>query len=313
MNGNTIHVFDHMPGASRQDVPHSLQCRLQVLELALNRADTSDHQYLAFIDVNRDLNISAIRNPNEFTPTKIGTQLKAILWSSDTNILAGLHDDHYSVWYCAGEAHLDSTLITITTVTVETAEFGKGLSLSAFEGSQITFLSGTASIAVSINIYGDVLHKFVQEGQWTRCLKICRMAQSPVLWGTLAAMAARKNKLDVAEEAFSAIPQIDKVSFLQKMTDLGRNNGPNQMSSSTILNGRINEAETLLLHNKQHLEAIKLQLAMFNWPRALKIAEEKNEVDRVLEERGKYLAALIADEKDAEIEETDPLFSKYKK
>lgn len=48
-----------------------------------------------------------------------GTQVLSAMWSSETNILVGLHDDCYSIWYCPGEACMDPTVIALTTLTFE--------------------------------------------------------------------------------------------------------------------------------------------------------------------------------------------------
>lgn len=38
--------------------------------------------------------------------------------------------------------------------------------------------------------------------------------QSTTVWATLAAIASRRNQLDICEEAFSAVLQVDKVDYL---------------------------------------------------------------------------------------------------
>lgn len=43
------------------------------------------------------------------------------MWASESNILVGLHDACYSVWYCPGEACADPTVISLTTVTFDIA------------------------------------------------------------------------------------------------------------------------------------------------------------------------------------------------
>lgn len=48
--------------------------------------------------------------------------------------------------------------------------------------------------------------------------------QDQILWATLAAISSKKNQLEIAEEAYSATLQIDKVKYLQyiKVTDSSR-------------------------------------------------------------------------------------------
>jgi len=119
-----LHLFDLIPGASRQYEPHSLKAKQQLAEIAACRAGTSDDQFVAFIDSNRELFVSGSRNlSGERTDEiyKIGTQLASIMWASETNILVGVHDSCYSIWYCPGEGAADPTIIALTTITLDTA------------------------------------------------------------------------------------------------------------------------------------------------------------------------------------------------
>lgn len=132
-----IHLFDLIPGASRQYEPQSLRAKQQLAEIAACRAGSADDQFIAFIDTNRELYISETRNlsgggsagPTGGTAAtgstdeiyKIGTQLTSIKWASETNILVGVHDSCYSIWYCPGEGAADPTIIALTTITLDTA------------------------------------------------------------------------------------------------------------------------------------------------------------------------------------------------
>lgn len=111
-----------MPGASRQNEAIIVPTKTGITQVAVCRAGIQEDQYIAYIDVNRDLFCAMIQNNGgSFEFFKIGTQLLSILWSSESNILVGLHDSSYSVWYCPGEACADPTLIALTTLTFDTA------------------------------------------------------------------------------------------------------------------------------------------------------------------------------------------------
>lgn len=299
INTQIIHIFDHLPGATRQDVPHPFQAPTPVSLLALSRASTLNDQYLAIVDESGDLYVSSVRSPNEFNARKIGSQVSQLMWASETNILVTLNGDgaSYSVWYCPGEAHLiDTQLVGITTETRELSELGatggsrrmmQNVRFSSFEGALVTLRNG---IVVAVNMYAELLHKFAQDNQWNQCLKICRLAQNACLWGTLAAMACARSQVEVAEEAFAAIPQVDKVGYLKQTRD----GGSLGQVQANVLNGRVGEAETQLINGKRFDEAIRLQCAMFNWNRAIKVAEDKMPAmrERVEEERKKFLKAV---------------------
>ncbi|TDG44841.1 hypothetical protein AWZ03_008738 [Drosophila navojoa] len=311
-----LHLFDLIPGASRQYEPQSLRAKQQLAEIAACRAGSPDDQFIAFIDTNRELYISETRNISGNSSTdrtangsdeiyKIGTQLTAIRWASETNILVGVHDSCYSIWYCPGEGSADPTIIALTTITLDTAEFGKHVAIDSFEDAVITFRCAGALLPVNVNIYCEVLHRTLQEGQWQQALRICRLAQHTSLWATLAAVATRKHQLQLSEEAYSAALQIDKVSYLQYLKTLSPSSAE-QMAENSLMLGRLLEAETILLHNRKYEQAVALALRMHNWKRALEIALKHQAeqpdlelVQRVLRERQRYLKALQRDEWEA--------------
>ncbi|KAH8271674.1 hypothetical protein KR044_000925 [Drosophila immigrans] len=307
-----LHLFDLIPGASRQYEPQSLRAKQQLAEIAACRAGNADDQFIAFIDSNRELYISETKSQSGGNSSggsaeifKIGTQLTAIKWASETNILVGVHDSCYSIWYCPGEGAADPTIIALTTITLDTAEFGKHVAIESFEDAVITFRCAGALLPINVNIYCEVLHRSLQEGQWQQALRICRLAQHTSLWATLAAVATRKHQLQLSEEAYSAALQIDKVSYLQHLKTLSPSSAE-QMAENSLMLGRMLEAETILLHNRKYSQAVALALRMHNWKRALEIAQ-KHQADqpdadllqRVLQERLRYLKALQRDEWDA--------------
>ncbi|XP_068151961.1 intraflagellar transport protein 80 homolog [Drosophila tropicalis] len=321
-----LHLFDLMPGASRQYEPHSLRAKQQLSEIAACRAGTADDQFVAFIDGNRELYICETRNlsgggggtttgtvggterisNNQDEIYKIGTQLTDIKWASETNILVGVHDACYSIWYCPGEGASDPTIIALTTITLDTAEFGKHVAIDSFEDAVVTFRCAGALLPVNVNIHCEVLHRSLLEGQWQQALKICRLGQHASLWATLAAVATRKHQLQLSEEAYSAALQIDKVSYLQHLKALTPSSAE-QMAENSLMLGRMLEAETILLHNRKYVEAVALNLRMHNWKRALEIAQkyqkeqltDVNILQKVLDERRRYLKALQRDEWEA--------------
>ncbi|XP_069962374.1 intraflagellar transport protein 80 homolog [Bactrocera oleae] len=335
-DNTVIHIFDLVPGASRQYEPHSIRAKTQISEISACRAGTLDDQYVVLIDNNRELYITETRNLNSSVGAgggavgggnglsavagvngnsergisgrtnnsgeiyKIGTQVTTVMWGSETNILVGVHDTCYSIWYCPGEGAADPTLIALTTVTIDATEFGKNITLESFEDAIVTFRCAGALLPINVNIYCEILHRTLMEGQWQQALKICRLVQNGNLWATLAAVATRKNQLQISEEAYSAALQIDKVSYLQYIKELP-SASPEQMAENSLMLGRLIEAETILLHNKKFSEAVALCLRMHNWHRALEVAQKHEPVllDKVLEQRRRYLKALQRDEWDA--------------
>lgn len=298
---STIHIFDLYPGASRQEEASQVKHKQLITEIAVNRAGPSadDKHLVVFIDSNRDLYLTAIQSGADYVLHKIGTQVINIMWSSECNVLVGLHDSCYSIWYCPGEACSDPSLIALTTFSYDTSEFGKNITLVNFDGFTITFCASGANFTITAKIYCILIHKLVSENQWEKALKICRMGQSTLLWACLAALASKRHQHEISEEAFSSALQIDKVDYMHFVKELNENE---QMAENAIMNGaRIEEAETILLHNRKISEAVQFCLRLHRWNRALEIAT-KNSTDLklVLEERVKYMKALQKSENDAE-------------
>lgn len=134
----------------------------------------------------------------------------------------------------------------------------------------------------------------MNENQWEKALKICRIGQSGLLWACLAALSSKRNQLEISQEAYSSALQIDKVDYMNFVKDLNENE---QMAENAVINARIEEAETILLHNRKISEAIQFCMRLHIWGRALEIADKNNtDLMLVLRERSKYLTALQKNE-----------------
>lgn len=74
-----IHVFDLMPGASRQNEVTTCHTKTTVQQIAVSRAGTIDDQYMVFIDTNRDIFCTSLKNGSNFEIYKIGMHFDLIL------------------------------------------------------------------------------------------------------------------------------------------------------------------------------------------------------------------------------------------
>lgn len=154
-------------------------------------------------------------------------------------------------------------------------------------------------------MYCEALHRALNDNKWKHALKICRLAQNRILWGTLAAIATKRNQLDISEEAFCAAFQIDKINYLQYLKGLS-SSSPEQMSENSLMFGRFAEAEKILIHNEKYEKAIQLSMRSHNWNRAMEIAEQyKIDVEPILTKRRLYMMDLGK-------LETESIFLKYK-
>lgn len=70
-----IHVFDLIPGARQNEVT-TCHTKTTVQQIALSRAGTKEDQYIVFIDTNRDIFCTSLKNDSNFEIYKIGTYSK---------------------------------------------------------------------------------------------------------------------------------------------------------------------------------------------------------------------------------------------
>lgn len=68
-------MFDLIPGASRQNEVTTCQTKTTVQQIAVSRAGTMDDQYLVFVDSNRDIFCTSVKNGSNFEIFKIGKRL----------------------------------------------------------------------------------------------------------------------------------------------------------------------------------------------------------------------------------------------
>ena len=80
---------------------------------------------------------------------------------------------------------------------------------------------------------------------------------------------------------YAAINEVDKLQYLQYIKAIPSQEGRN--AELCLFKKRPNDAEAILLQAALYYRAIKLNLRLFNWSRALELAvQHKTHVDTVL-------------------------------
>lgn len=128
-----IYTFSLLSG-TKQNLVQTIPIQNDLVEVAACRAGSASDQFVVMIDVNAELyiveNKFGAERPQDALKAmavahdaaeiyKIGSQVTCVQWASETNILVGLHDTFYSIWYCPGEGCADSTIIALTTISVD--------------------------------------------------------------------------------------------------------------------------------------------------------------------------------------------------
>lgn len=233
--------------------------------------------------------------------------MQSICWHSEHNMLAAIQDIKLMVWYCPTAATISQQLLKMSSLQYDSAELGRGPRVINFIDTSVAVRRTDGSLLnIPISPYPAVLHEHVTTGKWPDAVKLCRLIQDASLWAVLAVLAtqAKTEALDVAEEAYAAINQPDKVMYVQYIKGLTK--PAQKLAGIALLSGSVLEAESILLHNSFVYQAINMNVKMHNWNRALELAvKHKTHVDTVLYLRERYLETI-------QKEENNGKFSKLK-
>lgn len=98
-------------------------------------------------------------------------------------------------------------------------------------------------------------------------------------------------ELETAEIALAAIDEVDKVQFINYIKELPSDASKN--AALALYCKKINEAETILIQAKLYYRAIKMNIKLYWWERALDLAlKYKTHLDTVIGFRKQYLEQM---------------------
>ena len=279
-----IHVVETSSGkASETTIQHTQE----IIEVFINQYGHSSQRKVAFIDKNHDLYLSPILKPK---PTKIASMVNSALWSDKTDMLSAIMDGRLVVWMYPNAVFFDKDLTNLTRFTKDTSlEFGKNPQILHFLGKTCTVrrTDGTV-VATPVSPYPLLLYEYRDKNDWESCVRLCRFVQDQELWACLGAMSIDGNELNTAEVAFAAIEEVDKLQFIAHIKEIPSVEGKN--AELYLYKGLFKEAESVLLQAGLTYRAIKMNIRMFRWDRALELAtRHKTHIDTVVAYRNKYL------------------------
>ncbi|KAB0356811.1 hypothetical protein FD754_000967 [Muntiacus muntjak] len=262
----------------------------EVLEIALDQKGLTNDRKIAFIDKNRDLYITSVKRfGKEEQIVKLGTMVHTLAWSDTCNILCGLQDTRFTVWYYPNTVYVDRDILPKTLYERDASEFSKNPHIVSFVGNQVTIRRADGSLVhISISPYPAILHEYVSSSKWEDAVRLCRFVKEQTTWACLAAMAVANRDMTTAEIAYAAIGEIDKVQYINSIKNLPSKES--KMAHILMFSGNIQEAETVLLQAGLVYQAIQININLYNWERALELAVKyKTHVDTVLAYRQKFL------------------------
>ncbi|XP_076675332.1 intraflagellar transport protein Oseg5 isoform X3 [Andrena cerasifolii] len=295
-NEKLLHVLEvayNKPITETQPYTH-LQ---SIARVVLNHIGGPNDRQVALIDVNKDLFLISIRTTGFGRVCKIAAMAQDIEWAADANVLAAMLDATLSVWLCPNCVHYsDRKIIRKTRIDKESSEFGKQPSIaSVYNGMVMVRRGDGALVASSFYTFFISLHQHILNKRWKEALSLCRIAQNEILWTCMAVMATDNKELSAAEEAYAAIWRFDKVDYIQYIKGLPSKT--ERLAEMALLSGDLLTAEGILLQNGLVGEAIRINIEVYNWNRALELAiRHKKQQYEVLDTRRKYLQVINKEE-----------------
>ncbi|KAJ7324970.1 hypothetical protein JRQ81_017990 [Phrynocephalus forsythii] len=284
-----IYLFDPLSGKPLGD-GKPLSHKTEIMEIALDQKGLTNERKIAFIDKNRDLYITSVKRfGKEQKVIKIGTMVHTVAWNDTCNILCGLQDTCFIIWYYPSAVYVDKDLLSKTLYEKDASEFSKNPQIVSFVGSQVTIRIADGSlIHISISPYPAILHEYANNSKWEDAIRLCRFVKDQTLWACLAAMAVTSKDMNTAEVAYASIGEIDKVQYISSIKDLPSKES--RLAHILLFSGNVQDAETVLLQAGLIYQAIQVNINLYNWERALELAvKHKTHVDTVLAYRQKFL------------------------
>lgn len=288
-NWKNIKLYDLSSGKL---LSNSIDHSMDINEIALNQSVGNRERKLCFIDVNKDLYIT---NCYQTKLLKICSMCDTFKWNESNDMIAAIADDKYYCWIYPNAIYLDKELLDGSKYEKDASEIGKNCQIVSFTGSFCNVLKSDGSICTkSITPYASILLNLLNFNDGLeRGLKLCRYVKDKVLWTAYSAICINYSEINIAETAFAAIDEVDKVRFIDKIIKM-----KDQCDSALVhayillLSNKVDEAENILLQSKLIYRAIKLNINLFRWDRAYNLAyQNKVHIDTVLGFRNKYLEA----------------------
>lgn len=281
----TVRFFDTAQG---RPIGDAFTHTLEIKEVALSQAGTINDRMLIFVDRNRDLYLLPIMKRNV---AKLAAMCDSARWHDATPMLSATVDQRLSVWYYPNEVYVDKDLLSKTRYTKSDTDFGKSSKVTLFAGTRcLVRRSDGVLVSAATSPYPPLVYDMIKKQQWDKATRLCRFVKDPQMWATLAAMAMAAKELNTAETAFAAIDEVDKTQFVRKVKQIPTEEGRN--AELAVYRRKPDEAEALLLQAGLVFRAIKLNIKLCNWERAMDLAVQyKQHQDTVLMYRQRFLHA----------------------
>jgi intraflagellar transport protein 80 len=294
------HVFAFSTTTGQSITAEPLVHPSEVRSVKLNQATSQGKSRLAFTNSNGDLTVcrfitTSQRGPPTIESQKVGNFIEEFFWHSSHDLLLTRTNEKLTIWCCPSAVFFTAELMPRLKMEVRVL-FDVG-GITAFDSTHAYVYSKDGSFCiVPVSPFLIGLHEAIDiHHNWKIVLQVCRAQNETFLWALCAASAVMAGEIDVAQEAYASLMLIDRVIFLEKVKSMKSPAARNAMIA--ILQGRLNEAEEILIQGGCLFRAVKMNISMGRWEKALGIAKRISKyVEVVAAYRAKYIASLGIEE-----------------
>jgi len=303
------HVFAFSVSTGQMITNEPLQHSAEIRTIRTNQATLQNKARFGFVNTNGDLTICRLVVPNQrqapqFDAQKLTNFVDEFEWHSTHDVIATRSGQKLILWCCPSAIFSTPELLPMLKSEPRLLFDIDRLVQFGFDGVHVFCTAKDGSnCVVQVDPFLIMLHEAIEvHRNWNQVLQICRAQKEKSLWAVCATSAIMGNEIDAAQEAYAALSIVDRVMFLAKVKRMKSPSARNAMIA--VLQGRINEAEDLLVTGGCTFRAVKMNISLGRWQRALDLAKRNNKfVEVVCAYRTRFL-------EDMKMEETDPQFLK---
>ena len=301
------HIFAFSTSTGQMITSEPLQHSSEIRCIRINQATSQARARFGFVNANGDLTVCRFvaanpRLPPSIETAKLANFVDEFEWHSNHDLLIARSAEKLTVWCCPSAAFFTAELMPM--LKIELRLLFDAAEISAFDGAHAFIIAKDGAFCVvPVSPFLIMVHEAVDTHRnWKTVLQICRSMNEQYLWAVCAASAIQAGEVDAAQEAYAALSLVDRVMFLNKVKKMKSPASRNAMIA--VLQGRVNEAEEILIQGGCIFRAVKMNISVGRWDKALAIAKRTNKfVEVVAAYRTEFL-------KEMNMEETDKDFIK---
>lgn len=222
-------------------------------------------------------------------------------WHETADILVAAADLRIHCWCYPAAIYVDKELMNLCKLVKDEPDIGRDCQIISFHGTNIVLRKKDGSQkVVASSPYPQMLLDICSQKDRTqafdKAIKLCRFIKEEYLWAMLASISLTVRHLDTADVSLANINSIDKVQFIQNLTKEDVTPIVRQAEFLQFFK-RYDEAEQLYLEKGMNYRAIKMNIKLYRWDRAVTLVKKlKVHADTLLAFRELYLTQMDLDE-----------------